>query len=295
MLFFRIFASLPLSFLYAVSDFIFLLSYYIFKYRRKVVRNNLLKSFPEKTIIEIIEIEKEFYHNLGDYAAETLKLLTISQEELGKRVVYKNVDILKGYELKSQSVLLLASHQFNWEWLVASGNFALPYAIDFVYQPIENSATEKFLLACRSRFGAFPIKRNNVAREIVKRRHLLRGIAIVADQYPGKKRDKKFIIDFLHQQTAFFYGANQLATLTQYPVLFAATRKVKRGFYEVTLMPIAEPPYEKDSSAIIEKYAKAAELVIREYPAGWLWSHKRWKKRHLKQASAKYPPASTAS
>jgi KDO2-lipid IV(A) lauroyltransferase len=124
---------------------------------------------------------------------------------------------------------------------------------------------------------------------------MVRAVAIVADQYPGLKKDKKFFVNFLHQETAFFFGANQLATLTKYPVLFASVHKVKRGFYEVTLIPIAEPPYEKDSPVIIERYAAAAEKVIREYPAGWLWSHNRWKKRHLKQASAKYPPASTAS
>jgi KDO2-lipid IV(A) lauroyltransferase len=295
MIFLRLVAKLPLSFLYVVSDFLFLLTYYAVRYRRDLVRRSLTTSFPEKLKTEISKIEREYYRNLCDYAVETIKLLTISKSELASRVVFKNASILEKFKSNNQSVLLLASHQFNWEWLLASGNFSLPIAIDFVYQPIETSFTEKFLLACRTRFGAYPIKRNELAREIVKRKDVLRGVAIIADQYPGQARDKKFLTTFLHQETAFFYGTNQLAILTQYPIHYAEIRKIKRGYYEVTLIELAAPPYTKQTDEIIERYVKAAEKIIREYPSGWLWSHNRWKKRHLTQASAIYRPESTAS
>jgi KDO2-lipid IV(A) lauroyltransferase len=295
MFFLRLFAKLPFPVLYVLSDFLFFFSYYIVRYRRSLVRKNLIASFPEKTPSEITSIQREYYRNLCDYTVETVKLLTITQLELSSRVVFKNVAPLEKYKSLNQSILLLASHQFNWEWLLTSGNLSLPMAIDFVYQPVNNNVVNRFLLSCRTRFGAHPIKRNELAREIIKRKNVLRGVAIVADQYPGRKQDKKYVTTFLHQETAFFYGTNQLAALTQYPILYAEIRKVKRGYYEVTLMELAEPPYAKDSNEIIERYVKAAEKVIREYPSGWLWSHNRWKKRHLTQASAKYPHASTAS
>lgn len=295
MFFLRLIAKLPFPALYAVSDFLFFFSYYVIRYRRSLVRKNLIASFPEKSRSAISSIQRAYYHNLCDYTVETLKLLTITRSELASRVVFKNVAPLEKYKSLNQSVLLLASHQFNWEWLLTSGNFSLPFAIDFVYQPVNNNAINRFLLSCRTRFGAYPIKRNELAREIIKRKNVLRGVAIVADQYPGRKQDKKYLTTFLHQETAFFYGTNQLASLTQYPILYAETRKIKRGYYEVTLVELAEPPYAKNSDEIIERYVKAAEKVIREYPSGWLWSHNRWKKRHLTQASAIYPPASTAS
>lgn len=265
------------------------------RYRRSLVKKNLSTAFPEKSSKEISTIEKEFYRNLGDYAVETLKLLTIKKEELMQRVIFKNVEAFDGYVKKNQPVLILASHQFNWEWLLASGNFSLSAPIDFVYQPVENKIVDRFLLTCRTRFGAYAIKRNELAREIVKRRNIVRGVAIVSDQYPGQKRDKKHLTTFLHQETAFFYGTHQLVSLTQYPVIYAAMKKIKRGYYEVSFVPLTEPPYEKENNIILERYVQAAEKVIREYPAGWLWSHNRWKKRHLKQASEKYPPASAAS
>lgn len=295
MILFRLIAKLSLPFLYVLSDILFILAYYVVRYRRSLVIRNLSNSFPEKSPQEISIIEKEFYHNLSDYAVETLKLFTIKKEELMQRVIFKNVETFDEYVKKNQPVLILTSHQFNWEWLLASGNFSLSAPIDFVYQPLNNRIVDRFLLTCRTRFGAHAIKRNELAREIVKRKNIVRGLAIVSDQYPGKKRDKKHVTTFLHQKTAFFYGTQQLASLTQYPVIYAAMKKIKRGFYEVSFVPLTEPPYEKESNIILERYVQAAEKVICEYPAGWLWSHNRWKKRHLKSVSEKYPPASAAS
>ena len=293
MFFLRLISHLPLAVLYVLADIIFFLSYYVFPYRKKLVRRNLRKSFPEKTKTERKKIERLFYRNLCDYAVETLKLLTISKKELSKRVVFTNPEIITAYQEKNIPVIGLASHQFNWEWLLAAGNFH--FTMDFVYQPINATITNNLLLVCRTRFGGHAIKRNDLGREMVKRKNLWRLIAIVSDQYPGQKKDKKYITQFLNQETAFFQAPNQIASLTKYPVVFSAVRKVKRGFYEATFVPIAEPPYAKDEEKVIDRYVQAAEEIIREYPAGWLWSHKRWKKRHLTQASAKYPPASTAS
>jgi Kdo2-lipid IVA lauroyltransferase/acyltransferase len=295
MLFLKLFSRLPFSVLYLISDFLFIMSYYVVGYRKKIVKKNLKKSFPKKSEKERKAITKAFYKNLCDYVVETLKLLTISKEELTRRMVYKDSHLVQEYKDKNWSVVLLASHTFNWEWLLTAGTLYLPVGVDFVYQPQNSTFFNNISLISRTRFGAHPIKRAEVARENFKRRNLLRGIAIVADQYPGYKRDKKFITTFLNQETAFFYGANQLATAMQYPVLYAEIRKVKRGYYEATLVKISEPPYGKNTDIVVAAYAKRVEQLIYENPADWLWSHNRWKKRHLKQASVQYRPSSTAS
>jgi Kdo2-lipid IVA lauroyltransferase/acyltransferase len=209
-----------------------------------------------------------------------LKLATVSQRELSRRMIFRNVQIIESYKKQNQSILILASHHFNWEWLLAAGNFSLPISLDFVYQPLSNSFFDRFSLMCRTRFGAYPIKRDEVARATVKRKDILRGIAIVADQYPGLKNDKRHFIQFLNQRTAFFLGANQLASVTQYPVVYVEMRKSKRGYYEATFREIAVPPFAKEDFTVIENYAQAVEKIIQENPAEWLWSHNRWKKKH---------------
>jgi len=284
MIFARLLSRLPFWALYAISDFVFVISFYFVRYRRGMVWKNLKNSFPEKSNAELRRIEKEFFRNLCDYAVEMLKLLTISKEELARRVSFINPEICQHYISQGQSLLNLASHQFNWEWLLTTGSFKLPGKMDFVYQPVENSFFDHFTLLSRTRFGAHAIRRNEVAREIVKRRNIVRNIALVGDQYPGLKQDKKFHTRFLNQDTVFFYGSNQLAVLTQYPVMYYSMRKIKRGFYETTIVELARPPYEKESVVVLERYIQEVERIIREKPSEWLWSHDRWKTRHLARA-----------
>jgi KDO2-lipid IV(A) lauroyltransferase len=232
---------------------------------------------------ELKRIEKEFYKNLCDYAVEMLKLVTMSKEELSRRMVFKNSAVPEKYKAANQSILFLASHQFNWEWMLVAASVSFPMSIEFVYQPINNKFFDQLTLYIRTRFGAYPIKRDEVARELVKRKHILRGVASVADQYPGYDHDKKYLTRFLNQETVFFMGTNQLALLTQYPALFYQVKKVKRGHYEASPVILASPPYAKTSEVVIENYVRLVEEVIQSHPAGWLWSHNRWKKRHLKK------------
>jgi KDO2-lipid IV(A) lauroyltransferase len=279
----RILSRLPLRILYGISDFLFFVSFYIVRYRRRLVSKNLRNSFPEKTEKELAKIERAFFRNLCDYAVESLKLVTISKEELSRRMMFTNPGVLEKFRDANQSILFLASHQFNWEWILVSASINFPMAIDFVYQPINNRFVDELILKIRTRFGAHPIKRDEVARELVRRKHILRGVASVADQYPGYGHDKKYITSFLNQETAFFMGTNQLALLTQYPALYYPMKKVRRGYYEAYPVIIAAPPYPKDSLAVVASYVRIVEEVIREYPDGWLWSHNRWKTRHLRK------------
>lgn len=272
-------SRLPFWALYLISDFLFVISYYVVGYRKKIVRKNLRNSFPDKSIKELKRIERQFYRDLCDYGVETVKLLTISKEELMKRMVYKNPEITKPFADKGQSIILLTSHQFNWEWLLVSGCFYLPFHVDFVYQRQASKFFDQLSLDYRTRFGAHPVERSQVAREAIRRKDVLRGVAIVADQFPGQGRDKKYWTTFLHQDTAFFLGLGQLAHLTQYPAVFYGVKKIMRGYYEAEGVVVSLPPYEKDSQQIVEDYVKATEKVINQYPAGWLWSHKRWKRK----------------
>lgn len=272
-------SGLPFPILYAFSDFLFVVSYYVIGYRINVVRKNLRSSFPEKSQDELKKIEKQFYKDLCDYGVETLKLLTISKEELMKRLVYKNPEIAQPFADRGQSIILLTSHQFNWEWLLTSGCLYLPFKVDFVYQRQSSNLFDNFSLESRSRFGAYPIERSQVAREAIRRKNILRGVAIMADQFPGLDRDKKYWTAFMNQETAFFLGLGQLAYITQYPAVFFGVRKIKRGYYEAEGFVVSHPPYEKESQQIVEDYVKATEKIIRQNPSGWLWSHNRWKRK----------------
>jgi Kdo2-lipid IVA lauroyltransferase/acyltransferase len=285
MLILRLLSYLPFAALYAFADFLRYVLMYVIKYRRKIVRRNLKNSFPDKSNDELSKIERQFYQNLCDYGVETLKLLTMKREDLARRMTFKNIELIEHYKHQNQSVLILAGHQFNWEWLLTAGNFSLPLPVEFVYQKVSSGLFNTFSLTCRTRFGAFPIERERVARETLRRTGIQRCVAILADQYPGHRGDKKHPAIFLNQDSVFFQGANQLAVLMQCPVVFAQVRRLRRGRYEAEFVPVSEPPYGKADVGLIHKYVKVLEAAIVKQPSNWLWSHDRWKKRHLNKSA----------
>jgi KDO2-lipid IV(A) lauroyltransferase len=199
------------------------------------------------------------------------------REEVLRRIKYTNPEVIESLAQQKISMMYLTSHQFNWEWLLAGVCLQTTPPLHYVYQAQSSEFFDRFSNITRMRFGAKPIKRERVGREALRQKGTLHALALLADQFPGLHHDKRYWTNFLHQDTAFFQGINQLAIITQYPVIFFVSRKIRRGYYECELVRIAEPPYEKNDFRIVENYIQATERIIREQPEGWLWSHDRWK------------------
>lgn len=275
----KILALLPLWLLYRFSDILYLFIYYLTPYRKKEVLAHLRRSFPDKPEAEIKQIAKKFYRNIADVVVESIKAIRISEPSLANRVVFKNPELLQPWIDKQQSMIFMAAHQCNWEWLLLGSCVHLPFPLDAVYKPLHYQPGDKLMYDIRARFGAKPIAIKDTLIEIMKRRKELRGFALVADQSPLHD-EEKYWASFLHQDTPFPVGAEKIARLTRYPVFFVNMQRVKRGYYEVSLELLAAPPYTKqDGYPIIAAYAQATEQQILAYPADWLWSYRKWKYR----------------
>ncbi|MEM1137892.1 MAG: lysophospholipid acyltransferase family protein [Bacteroidota bacterium] len=279
MLIIRLLSRLPMPVLYIISDCLFVLAYYVVGYRRKVVMANLINSFPEKTKKELNKIALDFYKHLADFTVEVLKSVSISSEALQKRVNFTNTEVLQNYYDSGKSTLLLSAHQFNWEWGLLAG-FLQPYPVDVVYQKLSNDKSDKLMRETRSKFGASLIKKGDAIREIIRKTREKRLIVINGDQTPsgGVKSDIHWAT-FLNQDTPFFKGPGVIPVKTNIPVVFFKISSPKRGYYDVEFIKLAEPPYEKGTLEVLERYIAETEKQIRERPAYWLWSHKRWKKK----------------
>ena len=130
-----LFSALPFRVLYMLSDLNCLLMYRIGKYRRRVVRGNLLRSFPEKTDAERLQIERKFYRYLSDYMLEDLKLLHMSAEELCARMTYKNTEQYLELTEKYGGIIVMIPHYANYEWLIGMGSIMKP-----VISPVTGAA-----------------------------------------------------------------------------------------------------------------------------------------------------------
>ena len=147
---------------------------------------NLANAFPEKSEEERKDMAKEFYKRFSEYIVETLKAVTISRTELLERVKYLNVPDVQHHANSGQSIIVIASHQFNWEWALLAGCLTLPFPVDAVYQKLSNQAFDRLMLRTRGRFGGSPVEKSRVLREILRSKDRLRALGIVADQSPRK-------------------------------------------------------------------------------------------------------------
>lgn len=281
MLFFRLLSRLPLRFLYVVSDFLYYLLLYVVRYRRRVVLENLRLSFPEKTATDIQAIAKGFYRNLTDLIVETIKMPALSPDELRQRVRFTNAELVQTRLQAGQTVVGMASHQGNWEW-IPSASVLNDMPVDSVYKPLNNASFEEIMRVVRSSFGAVPTPMSSLPRQLVVRKDVPRIIALVSDQMPGAP-EHAYWTDFLHRDTPFYPGTERLARSRKFAVFYLQLVRLRRGYYEATFTLIAEPPYDTvPPGMILERYRDLLEETIRRYPADWLWSHKRWKHQREK-------------
>jgi KDO2-lipid IV(A) lauroyltransferase len=270
-------ALLPLSVLYVFADFIGWLLFYIFPYRKAIVYENLVKSFPSKSQDEVKQIMRRFYSHFADLLVETLKLLRFSPAELSRHIYYENPEILNRLHSEGRHAIVLTGHLGNWEWLLGLTS-ASPYHTMSVYKPLSDKRFDRFFTRIRSKFGTTMVTMRSTIREILQyqKDQRLTLSCFIADQSPVWE-ETQYWTTFMNQQTAVYLGFEKIARKTNQVVLFYQVRKVKRGRYSVRIIPITENSQEMQPYEITEKYLQTLESVIREYPASWLWSHNRWK------------------
>ena len=275
---FGLLSRLPLEWLYRiVSRPFFDWGYYLLRWRRKLAADNIARAFPELSVEARAAILKQSYRNLADLMAEIIWSYGATPEQIRERVTVENPEVVLERTRAGQSILLMTAHFCNWEWQVLTGNTWLDEPMFPVYKPQRVAAIDRFLVEARSRFGGTPIPHTALTRELLRRRSETHVYALVADQTPTHD-ELKYWTTFLHQDSAFFVGADAIARILKAAVVFVSMQRVRRGHYRMRVSVIAEPPYERGADAqVIERYVRALEAEIRSSPADWLWIHRKWK------------------
>ncbi len=276
-LFIKPVSLLPFPVLYAFSDILYYIIYYVMGLRKKVVRGNLAKSFPEKSLAEIKSIEKKFYKHLSDISLESFKLFSISEKQLRKRFVKRNPELMNLFYEQGKNVIVVGSHYNNWEMAGTSFCFDIKHTTLGIYSPFSNKFFNKKTVNSRSKFGAVLVPMNLVKRYMVQYRNQFTATVFGLDQNPSSHKNI-YWISFLNQETPWFMGAELFARKYNYPVIYAHFIKVKRGYFEMEFEVLEKDPASTKEGELTEKYVRCLERIIREQPEYWLWSHKRWKR-----------------
>jgi len=271
-----VFASLPFIITNAIGNIIYLLLYKLLKYRVKVVRYNLNRSFPEASEGRLKEIEIKYYQHLSDLFLESLKGLTSTAKELKKRM--KNVDqhIYDDYYEKGQSFIVVMSHSGNWEWVCQMSQVVCKQQIQCIYKTLSNKGFDWLMYKIRGRFGAIPVPMEQILRLMTVNRKVVTATAFIGDQNPSSGKNAHWTT-FLNQDTPFMNGPEKIAKMFNYPIVYLSSTKIKRGYYEARSEILVENPKDYEDGIITDMIAKRTEQEILNQPEIWLWSHRRWK------------------
>jgi KDO2-lipid IV(A) lauroyltransferase len=267
---------LPLSLLYLVADFVYLLLYHVVKYRRKVVYENLHNAFPEKDAEDIRIIAKRYYRHLSSLMVEIIKMATISTEELKARFKFKNLHLLNNYHEQGRSTLVCSAHYGNWEWGTLALGLNTTAVVYPIYKPVSNEAFGEWFKRIRSRFGNQLIPMRQTLRALNASKDVPTIFCFGNDQTPLKE-ESTYWLNFLHQPTAILLGLEKIAVRTNRPVFYMRVRILKRGYYEVECVPLCMEPAASKPFEITNLHVNYLEQIIIDEPAYWLWSHRRWK------------------
>ena len=274
--FLYVLSLIPWPIMYGISDLVYGLIYYIIRYRKEVVFRNLSIAFPEKTEQERIQIAKEFYHNFTDTFIETIKLLSISTKNFEKRFTCSDIHVLNDLYATGQSVELVSGHYFNWEF----GNLGLArlskYPFLGVYMPLSNPAFNKIVYDLRSRYGTILLPATQFRAAFLKYSKETYMLGLVADQSPGGP-DHVYWTEFFGKMTPFVKGPEKGAKVNNTAVIYAYYYKVKRGHYKVDLKLLTTDPSSFAEGQLTKTMIREIEASIRQNPANYLWSHRRWK------------------
>ena len=265
--------SFGLRLRYACSWLVFFLGYRLFGLRRGTIRQNLRRSFPDRSDSGRECIRNEFVTRQSELLAEFDYARVMQPEELRARVQLVDRAGLLASPVK---LVLISAHQCNFEWLALRLSLELGTSLTALYKPMGSAWAERYFLAIRSKFGTRMLSSKSIRQEIGAIRDA-RALGLIADQVPRTSPDRHWTA-FLHQDTAFFKGPERMARLLRAPIVYVSMRRFARGLYEIELEAVTAAGEKPAAGVPTERYARLLERDINADPSGWWWSHKRWKK-----------------
>lgn len=270
---------LPLRVLYLLADVLAGLMHTVIRYRRRVTRDNLTHCFPEMSLKEIRRTERRFYRFLADYFVETLKLASMSEKEMRRRMRFEGLDEVNADLRRGRCVSLFLGHYGNWEWVSSMPlhlwRGAHPCQI---YHHLHNRTAAYIFEKLRTRFGATNIPMEDTLTVIGHdwRDGVPNICGYIADQSP-KYASLHHFVDFFGRETAVLTGTERISRLVHAPVYYCEMTCPRRGRYVCRFIRMTDDASALPKFTLTDDYWRRLEAQIRREPYLWLWSHRRWK------------------
>jgi len=272
----RLLARLPMSVLYAFFGVLTWFAWHLLRSRRRITLDNLRAAFPDRDERCIAQLAAGNFRHFGELAAELVAGSRMGRQEMLERVSIADLALLRGWLSQGRPVLLLGAHQSNWDWGMFAVAAALEYPFDAAYKRLKSPSADATLVALRRRWGVNLVPAKELLSDLLQRRHQVRVIAMLADQAP-RTSEHQHRVNFLGRDTAFYFGPEQMARATRYAAAYVSMRRLRRGYYEARVLPLAAPHERLAPGEFTARYARLVEQDILASPEEWTWGHRRWK------------------
>lgn len=261
---------------YLFGTMCYILLCYVLRYRRKVMMDNLRRSFPDKSEKELRQICRGAYKNLTEQIINMISQSGVSNKTLLHRMRVTNAEQVR-QEIGDRSVIMLTAHYGPWEAGSTVSLVVPDQTFVAVYHKLTNPVIDELMKRIRSHTNVELVDMKRTMRHFVDNRNIRpMAMGLIADQNPVLRANMHWY-KFLHQWTAFFEGGETLALKYHLPVYYFSSKRLSAGHYEGTFTRIYDGEEEVEPYTITERYVRLLENDINAHPEMWMWSHRRWK------------------
>ncbi len=250
--------------------------------RWEVVSEHLRRAFPERDERWRRSVGRRCYAHLGAEAVATFRLAGMSTRALRERTRVVGIELLEAASREGRGVVVVSAHLGNWE-VGGAAVIAQGCPMDIVVARQRNELFDRYLARSRERLGFGIIPRGEARGGVLKSLREGRAVGIMGDQ---DARRAGVFANFFGRPASTARGPAILAMRSgaEMIMLFAIREPGWRPRYTVYLEPLATATEDRRRagrgeavSILTQAFTSRIEERVREYPAQYLWLHRRWK------------------
>ena len=248
---------------------------------RGVGMRNLEMAFPEKTEAERTRILRGEFTSLGRQLAEVCQFPRYTRDNIEQVVVYDGLENYERAHARGKGLLFLTAHLGAWE-LSAFAHSLHGHWLHVVMRPMDNAYLDRLLQGYRMMHGNKVVDKDDFVRGLLAAMKAGEDVGILMDT--NMTPPQGIFVDFFGIPACTASGLARIALRTDAAVVPGFTIwDEKLGKYRLRFEPALElirtGDQEADVAANTQRFTKAIEDYVRQYPEQWLWVHRRWKTR----------------
>ncbi len=272
----RALALLPLPLLAVLGGALGMLSYALYRSRRRIAYLNISRCFPELDAATHRRLTRKHFRALGQALFDIGIAWWGSPRRLQRLVRWHGHEHLERAQAAQRRIIFLVPHFIGME--ICGVRMSLELPLVDIYRRADNKLITEVMLRARTRFRGQLIEHIRGLVPVI--RALKAGLPLyyLPDQDPGQRSSS--FVPFFGIQAATFNVLGRLASMTDAVVIPCYAHQLSWGRgYEVVMGPPLENFPTGDTLADTTRMNAEIEAGVRQWPEQYFWVHKRFKTR----------------